>query len=119
MAGFWPTISSTGVGYGFLRARDGSFTTIELTTVTPAAAGGDGPFSINLFGAVTGIFIDAGNADHGFSRSARGEIATFNAKDAGTSPGQGTRPSTNNIYGEVTGWYIDSNNLGHGFIAIP
>jgi hypothetical protein len=74
---------------------------------------------VNLFGVVTGEYVDANNGTHGFSRSADGAIAIFDAPGAGTSGFQGTRPSTNNLDGEVAGWYIDSQNVYHGFLWQP
>jgi len=107
-----------GMYRGFLRRRDGAISTFALTDPATGAVQNTAVFSINLFGAVTGIYIDAG-VFHGFSRLADGKIARFDAPGACTSCTQGTRPSTNNAEGEVVGWEADENTLLHGFIWIP
>jgi hypothetical protein len=107
-----------GMYRGFLRRRDGAISTFALTDPATRAVQNTAVFSINLFGAVTGVYVDAG-VFHGFSRLADGKIARFEAPGACTSCTQGTRPSTNNAEGEVVGWEADENTLLHGFIWIP
>jgi hypothetical protein len=57
---------ANGVSHGFVRERDGSFTTLD------APGAGTGPFqgtsiaAINSAGQVTGQYLDANNAMHGF-----------------------------------------------------
>jgi hypothetical protein len=104
---------------GFLRSRDGAISTFAVSEPATGAVQNTAVFSINLFGAVTGIYFDASFVFHGFSRSADGKIARFDAPGACTSCTQGTRPSTNNAKGEVVGWEADANTLLHGFIWIP
>ncbi|MGO9949893.1 MAG: hypothetical protein ACLPWG_24005 [Steroidobacteraceae bacterium] len=107
-----------GMYRGFVRSRDGAISTFALTDPATGAAQNTAVFSINLFGAVTGVYVDAG-VFHGFSRSADGKIARFDAPGACTNCTQGTRPSTNNAEGQVVGWTADANNLLHGFLWIP
>ena len=107
-----------GMYRGFLRRRDGAISTFAVTDPATGAVQNTAVFSINLFGAVSGIYIDAG-VFHGFSRSADGKIVRFDAPGACTSCTQGTRPSTNNAEGEVVGWEADESTLLHGFIWIP
>jgi hypothetical protein len=113
-------IDSNGVAHGFVRSGAGAFTVFEVPHASTAAKGlqGTAPFSINFFGALTGIYLDANAALHGFSRDKSGEVTEFNAPSAGKASGQGTRPSTNNAEGDVTGWYIDDHNVAHGFLWV-
>jgi hypothetical protein len=103
---------------GFLRSREGAISTFALADPATGTVQNTAVFSINLFGAVTGVYVDAG-VFHGFSRSADGEIARFDAPGTCTNCTQGTRPSTNNAEGQVVGWEADANNLLHGFLWIP
>ena len=52
------------VNHGFLRARDGTFTTFDPPGATSTLA-----LSINAAGAITGWYIDASGLSHGFLRS--------------------------------------------------
>jgi hypothetical protein len=107
-----------GMYRGFLRSREGAISTFALADPATGTVQNTAVFSINLFGAVTGVYVDAG-VFHGFSRSADGEIARFDAPGTCTNCTQGTRPSTNNAEGQVVGWEADANNLLHGFLWIP
>ena len=77
--------------------------------------------ALNLKGAGTGQYIDAGNVNHGFVRAADGRITTFDAPApaAGTGAYQGTIPYANNLAGQVTGWTIDDNGVFHAFVRTP
>ena len=52
---------ANNAGHGFLRARDGTFTTFD-----PPGAVGTFPLAINPAGAVTGSYTDANFVVHGF-----------------------------------------------------
>jgi hypothetical protein len=103
VAGFFQ--DNQGRYHGFLRAPDGSMTTID-------AAG-----AVNTYGAsvdesarVTGFYATADGTDHGFLRFSDGTFATFDAKGSiGTIP-------LSISEGRVTGFYNDANYAAHGFV---
>ena len=58
---------ANGVGHGFLRTHDGSFTTFDA----PGAAG-TFPSNVASTGAITGNYLDANGTSHGFLRIPHG-----------------------------------------------
>jgi len=64
--------------HGFLRARDGTFTTIDPPGSAFTIAGG-----INHAGAITGYYFDANSVAHGFLRAKDADFTIFNAPGAG------------------------------------
>jgi hypothetical protein len=118
-AGWWYTnIGPSFFAHGFLRTRDGAFTTFDV----PGASQTFG-LDINAAGTVAGYYnAGGGNAPdlfRSFVRDRGGAITTFAAPGAGTGPGQGTFTTVTNGLnpgGAVTGWYLDANNVFHGFV---
>jgi hypothetical protein len=112
---------SPGVQSGFIRGRNGSFSSFDV----PGASGytfdfygqGSSGSAINLSGVVTGAYYyyDGGSVYHGFVRDNHGTITTLDAPGAGTTAGLGTFATSINRSGEITGSYLDSNALSHGF----
>src|SRR5262245_43072594 len=94
------------VPHGFVRARDGTFSTFEA----PAGAIVIDPISINPPGVIVGSYLDASNVWHGFLRTRKDTITTFDAPGAGTAPFQGTQSENINPGGVISGLYIDSNS---------
>jgi len=86
-----------------------------------AANQGTITFSINVFGVITGYFIDSNNVNHGFVTTAPFKhFIILNEPDAGTGAGQGT--IAGNVKpegGEIAGSYVDSNGVSHGFVTAP
>ena len=75
-------------------------------------------FSINLFGVITGYYVDASNVAHGFVTAAPFRtFITLNDPDAGQGAGQGTFAGNVNLGGEISGNYIDANGVSHGFVT--
>jgi hypothetical protein len=109
------------VGHGFVRTRDGDFTSFDA----PGAGLGHGlnegtvAYSINNRGEIAGQFQDPNLVFHGFVRYPDGTIATFDVPGAGTGAGQGTLGEGINPAGEIDGYYLDANNVGHGFLRTP
>jgi len=106
-------IDANSMGHGFLRARNGTFTTFDVPGLTSTS-----PFAISRTGASTGSYAynnDVNSVAHGFLRSSNGTIITFDAPGAGTGILEGTYPSSINSEGEITGTYYDINFVGHGF----
>ncbi len=104
------------LAHGFLRSRDGAFTTFYVpNTGTPFTE----PLAINTEGAITGDYFDSNNASHGFVRSSHGTITAFDVPDAGEGNLQGTFPVGINQANTITGYSIDANNVAYGFLGIP
>jgi hypothetical protein len=70
----------------------------------------------NVWGAITGYYVDANNVQHGFLRARNGAITGFDAPDAGTGAGQGTNAVCLNEAGVITGFYYDASSVLHGFV---
>jgi len=109
--------------YGFLRDRDGAFTTFDPPGNTAIFA----PFSfgLNLYinpeGVITGAYFQtiSGNPFGGnyqvFVRSRDGTVTTFAA--ATYSPCCiWSFPTGINLWGEITGSFNDGNTINHGFL---
>ncbi len=92
--------------HGFLRARDGTFTSFDVRN----DMNGTYPHDINPAGAVTGYYVDASNVGHGFLRAPDG---TFTSFDPPGSISTGT--SAINPSGVITGYYSDGNG-SRGFL---
>src|SRR5262245_27560410 len=109
----WAT-DSAFVSHGFLRDKNGAFTTFDV----PGAEVGPGtfPFAISQGGEITGFYDNGINANHGFLRDKKGVITTFDVPGAGTGPGQGTFGGGLTPNGNIMGNYIDPDNLSHGFL---
>jgi hypothetical protein len=56
------------VGYAFIRAFDGSFTTFNAPGAGTASGQGTFGAANNLLGVVTGNYIDANGVEHGYLR---------------------------------------------------
>jgi hypothetical protein len=111
----WST-DSAFVSHGFLRDRNGGFTTFDVPGAGTGAGQGTFPFAISNGGEITGFYVDATNANHGFLRDKKGVITTYDVPDAGTGPGQGTFGGGLTPNGTIMGNYFDSDNLSHGFV---
>lgn len=103
-------VDQNNASHGFLRARDGTFTTIDPPGALFTIAGG-----INSAGAITGYYSDASNLIHGFLRARDGTFTIFEAPGAVA----GTAGFSVNPQGAVTGIYLDANNTLHGFLRYP
>jgi hypothetical protein len=98
-----------------------TFTTFNAPGAGKSANQGTITFGINVFGVITGYFIDANNVAHGFVTTAPFKHFTIlTDPDAGTGSGQGT--FAGNIKpegGEIAGSYVDSSGVSHGFVTTP
>jgi hypothetical protein len=98
-----------------------TFTTFDAPGAGTAANQGTITFSINLFGVITGYYIDASNVAHGFVTAAPFKtFAILTDPDAGQGSGQGT--FAGNIKpegGEIAGSYVDASGVSHGFVTAP
>jgi probable HAF family extracellular repeat protein len=98
------------VSHGFVRAADGTFTTIDGPDAQSTTAGG-----INPAGVITGYYEDASNVLHGFLRARDGTFTTFEAPGAVV----GTAAFSLNPEQAITGIYIDGSSVLHGFLRHP
>jgi hypothetical protein len=109
--------------HGFLRAPDGTFTTIDSPGAGTEAGLGTIAENIGPEGLIAGFYLDANNVYHGFVRARDGAITTFDAPGAGTGSQQGTLVTSTeagiNREGAIIGWYIDSDNVYHGYLRSP
>jgi uncharacterized membrane protein len=108
-------INQNSVLLGFLRAPDGTVTTIAppgstFTFVGSPFFNNGGP-PINPAGALAGYYFDASGAEHGFLRAPNGTFSTFDPLGS-TS----TFPSGINPEGAISGGYFDANSVLHGFL---
>lgn len=109
------------VAHGFLRARDGTFTTIDAPNAGKGPGQGTFLVNINLWGETSGNIIDANGVNHTFLRAPNGTITTVDVPGAGTGPGQGTTQGFPclSVTGAITGTYLDSHNVPHGYVRNP
>jgi len=109
--------------HGFLRAPDGTFTTIDSPGAGTEAGQGTIAENIGPEGLIAGYYLDANNVCHGFVRARDGAITTFDAPGAGTGTYQGTLVTSTeqgiNREGAIIGWYIDSDYVYHGYLRSP
>jgi uncharacterized membrane protein len=97
---------------GFVRARDGTFTTFDAPNV-----GQDGtwPVSINSAGEITGYSYDANNMTHGFLRKPDGVITVLDGPGALETFAVGI-----NETGTITGGFqVNPDGSGHAFLRSP
>jgi hypothetical protein len=98
---------ANGTIHGFLRAPDGTFTTLDLPGTTYTL-----PQAINPAGTITGFYL--GGYAHGFLRAPGGSLTTFDP------PGStNTQPQAINPAGTIMGFYFLSHRTNHGFLRGP
>lgn len=110
----------TGNYRGFLRAKDGSFTTFDAVS-SPSSPCCTWTFgiAINPSGVIAGFDNDYNSVNHGFVRAKNGTITVLDAPGAGTGFNQGTWTFSINPAGQVAGQYADANYVFHGFLWTP
>jgi len=115
---------TSGVAHGFVSSRPYTrFTTFDA----PGACSSDGnpacryegtaPASINLFGVITGTYIDAEGVGHGFVSYPPYSETTFTSFDPAGSTY--TTPSSISGEGVVVGYFSDASGVNHGFVSHP
>jgi hypothetical protein len=111
-------IDSDSVYHGFVRTPHGDITNFDVKGAGTSPGQSQGTFfeTLNIWGAITGQYVDGNNVNHGFVRTPDGEITTFDIKGAGTGRGQGTIGVANNALSEIAGIYYDANSVAHGFL---
>ena len=106
--------TQTGVFHGFLRAPDGTFTTIDPPGSTGAYIGcfelvGQ---PINPAGAITGNYFDAS----GWITASCGLATAPSPRSTAQAPHQRHFPQGINPAGAITGFYFDASFVVHGFL---
>ncbi len=109
-------IDSAFVSHGFLRDKDGAFTTFDAPGAGTGASQGTFSYAISPRGEVTGYYYDSADVSHGFLRDRNGVITTFDVPGSGTAPLQGTYGGGFTPRGTIMGNYVDADNLSHGFL---
>lgn len=100
-----------GTAHGFLRSRQGKFTTID----DPDASGYTEIRAINDLGAVAGFYLDASGTPHGFLQESNGSsLTTIDGPGA-----VGTTCGHVNIEGEVACQYFDAAGTFHALLRYP
>ncbi len=114
-------VDANFVDHGWVRTRDGKFTTFDVPGAGTGGGQGTIPAGINLGGTVPGWLIDEDVVFHGYVRTPDRKITTFDIPGAGTTPGQtqGTFVETINVWGAITGQYVDNGGVNHGFVRAP
>lgn len=98
---------ASGNIHGFLRASDGTFTTIDV----PGSNNFTSPSGINPAGTVTGGYFGTGSLFHGFLRRSNRIFTTFDPPDSNYTQADAINPS-----GAISGSYRDAGNVFHGFL---
>ena len=110
-------VDSSGVLHGFVRSKNGTFSTFDAPGAGTGAGQGTLPESNNTSGDIAGNYLDGSGVNHGFVRDKKGNFSVFNIPGAGTGAGQGTIPLSNNNSNQITGEDIDGGNVTHGFLV--
>lgn len=101
---------AAGNGHGFLRSRQGKFTTID----DPNASGYTEIRTINDLGVVAGFYLDASGTPHGFVREPNGFFADIDGPGA-----LGTTCGHINVEGEIGCQYFDAAGVFHALLRYP
>ncbi len=115
---------SASTYYGFLRAADGTITTL---TEPDAGSGENGngdkqgteAIDINASGEIVGDYSDSSNNVHGFVLATSGVYTSFDPPGSTTTnagSATGTIPVSIDAAGDVTGSYTDAESVRHGFV---
>ena len=102
-------LDSSNVYHGFLRAKDGSITTIDAPGAGTGPGQGTVTNTINPAGAIAGYYCD-GVTCHGLLRARDGAITSFDA------PGVATFGASINPAGTIVGFYLDASDVYHAFL---
>jgi hypothetical protein len=111
-------LDANNVFHGFIRSRDGKFTSFDAPGADTTAGDFNGtlPNAINDAGVITGVYYDSSNASHGFLRSPEGKFTTFDV--TGGTIGA-THPIALNLEGAIVGYFQDQNGVFQPFLRRP
>jgi hypothetical protein len=116
IAGTYCDTSSCAPIQGFMRARDGTFTTFDSPAGSRGIEGpiyneGGPPPDINPAGAVAGTYFDANFNEHGFLRAKSGAFTTIDVPGASFTEVLAINPS-----GAISGDFCNQTTCFTGFI---
>ena len=103
---------ANGVYHGFLRAPDGTLTTLDAPSAGTMANTGTKAADINSSDAIVGTVSTAG-ASHSFLRSPDGTYTIFDPPGAAAG---GSSSTGVNDTGLIVGNYADANKVMHGYL---
>lgn len=112
-------IDSSAVGHGFVRSKDGDFTTFDAPNAASAPGAGTYAFDINAVGTTAGWYYDASGVVHSYIRTRDGSFVQFDPPGTAFGAGQGSLTgaiSSINPSGAIAGWYFDTNSVSHGYV---
>jgi hypothetical protein len=121
----------TGVLHGFVRHKDGTFTTVDVPDATAAEGKGTFPMVLSEDGEVAGHHsAGVSGADRGFLLHKGGTIdhldppgsitdSLIHADAEGYELRAVTAPLSVNAQGEIAGYFDDSTGFVHGFVRHP
>lgn len=112
-------LTATGASRGFLRDKDGAFTTFDAPGAGTSANQGTFLRSLTKKSAMSGLMVDAANVAHGYIRAKNGAFTSFDEPNAAQTAGAGTTDTYLNNSGEAGGDYIDASGVSHGYIRTP
>ena len=104
------------VGHGFLRARDGTLITLDVSGAGTSYPQGTFATGITPQAAISGYYIDGSGVYHGFLRAPNGTYTTFDAPPSQGMASTGITPLAINPAGTTTGWYSDAGYTQHCFL---
>lgn len=98
-------LTASGVYHGFLRGPNGRITKFDApgADLTPGDFNGTIPSNINLFGAITGYYIDVNNVYHGFVAVPCDQGCSENDEAATTATRVGPGTATNQVHMALPG----------------
>ena len=103
---------SAGVWHGFVRASDGTVTTID-----PPGSVGTAVCCVDDQGRLAGDYFDDNDVDHGFTRSKSGKITSFDVSGAAGTMAVGMDRKRSDE-GALVGTYSEGLDT-YGFLRSP
>jgi uncharacterized membrane protein len=107
-----PPHGDPGATHGFVRTRDGTFTSFDAPGANTFPFQGTLPYGITPEGTITGYYFDVNVVSHGFLRTRDGTITSFDYP--GTTGG--TSALAINPEGTITGSYLNAAGAFPGFV---
>ena len=117
IAGFY--VDSSSVVHGFVRSKDGEFTTFDAPNAASTPGTGTYAANINDFGMVAGVYVDASGVVHSYIRTPNGSFLHFDPPGTGFGAGQGSFTGASSClspWGTIAGYYLDPGSVMHGYL---
>jgi hypothetical protein len=104
-------VDNSNADHGFVRAKDGSFTMIDIAG---ASTKGTHVLCMSANATAGGYYWKSRGVAHAFLRDLAGNISTFNARNAVSTVVQGV-----NSKGFAVGYWLPAKGAPHGFVRTP